>query len=202
MPMYIPAKYRELRVESVQEFLRENAFGILISEGNQVPFASHIPLELHSPDKGSPILEGHLSNSNPQTQALKSGMEVLCIFNGPHAYISSSWYQEEEVPTWDYMAVHVRGTLQILSEAALLASLHRLVDKYEADSDHPVSLHDMSEKTMRQIRGITGFTISISKVEAAFKLSQGREADHPRIIRELEARGGMPSVVAKKIKEL
>lgn len=129
--MYIPDQNRNENIEEVKEFLRQNAFGILISQVDERPWATHIPLELEVDKNGKDILVGHIAKANPQSSALTENTEVLCIFNGPHAYISSSWYKEEGVPTWNYIAVHVYGKLKILDEDALMTSLHRLVDKYE-----------------------------------------------------------------------
>ena len=67
-----------------------------------------------------------------------------------------------------------------------MASMHKLVDKYELNSKKPISLHNLSEKTLRQVKGVVGFQITIESIQAAYKLSQGREHDHERIIEELE----------------
>ena len=136
--------------------------------------------------EGKDILIGHIAKANPQWKYFKEDTQVLCIFNGPHSYVSSSWYKEEEVPTWNYIAVHIYGTLKIQDEEALLASLHKLVDKYETNSKEPISSRDMSPKTMQQIKGVVGFEIKIKDIQATYKLSQGREHDHPKIISELE----------------
>ena len=159
--------------------------------------ATHIPLELDKDSHGNDILVGHVAKANPQWKTFESQPEVLAIFNGPHAYISSSWYKEEEVPTWNYIAVHIKGRLEILAEEDVLDSLHKLVDRYEKDSEDPIRLKDLSPKTMRQVKGIVGFKIAIEEIHAAYKLSQGREADHPKIIEELRKRSsGMSDEVA------
>lgn len=197
--MYIPPKYRHEDPEDIRAFVREHAFGLLISNGPKAPLATHLPLELLRDTGGEWILEGHMAKANPQWKQIGEGSEVLCIFNGPHAYVSSSWYLEEEVPTWNYMAVHLSGTWSLQSEEALRGSLKRLVDRYEADSEHPVSMEGFSKPVLRQIRGIVGFQIRIQRMEAAFKLSQGREADHPRIVEELRKRGGASAEVARRM---
>lgn len=186
--MYIPPKYRNSNLDEVRSFVQDNAFGILISKGSTFPLATHIPLEIDKDEDGSDILVGHVAKANPQWKTFETQPEVLAIFNGPHTYISSSWYQEEEVPTWNYIAVHIKGTLKVLPEEAVLASLHNLVNKYEKDSENPLNLNDLSTKTMRQIKGIVGFKITIDEIHAAYKLSQGREADHPKIMEELRKR--------------
>ncbi len=195
--MYIPPKYRNSNLDEVRKFIEDNAFGILISKGSPYPLATHIPLELDRDEEGKDILVGHVAKANPHWKTFKSQPEVLAIFNGPHAYISSSWYKEEEVPTWNYIAVHIKGRLQILGEEELLETLHALVDKYEKDSENPIKLKNLSPKTMRQVKGIVGFKISIEEIHAAYKLSQGRETDRPKIIEELRKRSsGMSDEVA------
>lgn len=198
--MFTPAHYKNEDVGEIKEFLKSNSFGILINQVDGKPWATHIPLELDVDSNGNDILVGHIAKANPQWKYFTADGQVLCIFNGPHSYVSSSWYKEEEVPTWNYIAVHVYGTLKIQSEEALLTSLHKLVDKYEADSKEPVSSRDMSPKTMRQIKGVVGFEIHIEDIQATYKLSQGREHDHPKIITELEERNVASKAVAKAMK--
>mgnify|MGYP003663968169 FL=1 len=184
--MYTPSDYKNENLDEVREFLKQNSFGILINQTDGRPWATHIPLELDVDDVGKDILVGHISKANPQWKSFKGNEEVLAIFNGPHSYISSSWYKEEEVPTWNYIAVHVYGKIQILNDEAVLDSLHKLVDKYEKASTNPVSIHNLSHKTMRQIKGIVGFQIGITDIHATYKLSQTRPEDHPKIIEELQ----------------
>lgn len=186
--MYIPHYYKNENLEEVKGFLRHNAFGILVNQLDGKPWATHIPLELDKTDDGKDVLVSHISKVNPQWRAFESNADVLCIFNGPHAYVSSSWYLEEEVPTWNYIAVHVYGKIKILSEDEAMASLRKLVDKYEKGSKNPLSLNDLSPKTLRQVKGIVAFQIEITDIQAAFKLSQSRPHDHPKIIEELGKR--------------
>ena len=184
--MYTPSHYQNKNLKEVKEFLQRNAFGILVTGNGVRPCATHIPLELDVDIHGNDILVGHISKANPQWEHFRENEQVLAIFNGPHSYISSSWYREEEVPTWNYIAVHVYGTIEILSERLLLESLHTLVDKYEKESAHPISLHNMSDRTMDQIKGIIGFAIRITEIQATYKLSQTRPEDHPKIMEELK----------------
>ena len=186
--MYIPLQYQNKNLAEVKDFLKNNAFATLVSQVENRPWATHLPLELETTSTGKEVLTGHIAKRNPQWKHFKEQEQVLAIFNGPHAYISSSWYHDEEVPTWNYVAVHIYGSLSILPEEEVMASLHRLVDKYEAQSENPISLTRMSDNTLRQVKGVVGFQIDIEEVHAAFKLSQGREADHARIVKELHKR--------------
>ena len=184
--MYIPHRYKNQNIDEIKEFISQNSFAILINQVNDSHWATHIPLELYHNDKGEARLVGHLAKANEQWKVFETNPRVLVIFNGPHSYVSSSWYMEEEVPTWNYIAVHIYGTVKIQDEGELLNSLTALVDKYEKESEEPVSIHNLSNKTMRQVRGIIGIEISVDDIQAAYKLSQGREEDHKKIIEKLE----------------
>ncbi len=198
--MYIPQHYKNENLAEIKEFLVNNSFGILINTVDNKPWATHIPLELDKTNDGKDILVGHIAKANPQWKHFSENQEVLCIFNGPHSYISSSWYKEEEVPTWNYIAVHVYGTLKVLSEEETLASMHKLVDKYEQGSKHPISLKNMSPKTLRQVKGVVGFQIEISNIQATYKLSQTRTEDHANIISALEERDANSKAIASEMR--
>ncbi|MBU2976415.1 FMN-binding negative transcriptional regulator [Zobellia sp. B3R18] len=199
--MFVPDQHRNENVSEIKEFLRANSFGILVSQYQNKPWATHIPLELETTEDGKEVLTAHIAKANPQWREFDQNEEVLCIFNGPHSYISSSWYKEEEVPTWNYIAVHVYGKLKILSEEEVMASMHRLVDKYEANSKNPISLKNMAPHTLKQVKGVVGFQIEITDIQAQYKLSRTREQDHPKIIAELEdTKDPMRIEIAKAMK--
>jgi transcriptional regulator len=193
--MYIPEQYKNENSQEINAFLEQHAFGILINQTDGKLWATHIPLELDVNGSGKQVLHGHLSKANPQWKSFASDNKILAIFNGPHSYISSSWYEKEEVPTWNYIAVHVYGTIKIVGEEALLDSLKKLVDKYESHSENPVRVEELSEKTMRQINGIVGFVIEIDDIQAVKKMSQTRnDKDHQNIVSELQKTGNPDAV--------
>lgn len=189
--MYIPKHYQKQNLAAVKAFIKQNSFGILITTAQAKIAGTHIPLELE-PDfyGGEEVFYGHVAKGNQQWKQFEqnnTGNEVLLIFNGPHAYVSSSWYSYEEVPTWNYIAVHVYGKIQIIGEEELRYALTRLVDKYEQNSENPIRIAELSAKTMGQIRGIVGFKVFISDIQAAYKLSQKHnEADYKNIIDHLK----------------
>jgi transcriptional regulator len=184
--MYIHELYKNENQEDIQNFIHQNGFGILVNQTNGKLWATHIPLLLEEKD-GKQILVGHVSKLNPQAESFQVNDEVLAIFSGAHSYISSSWYDHENVPTWNYLAVHVYGKLTIYNHEQAVDSLKRLVDKYEAKSKNPIRIEDLSSKTMREARGIIAFEIEITAIEAQKKLSQNRDdKNYKNIISELE----------------
>jgi transcriptional regulator len=150
-------------------------------------WATHTPLILETNAEGKQVLVGHISKANPQAESFKSNDEVLVLFSGANAYISSSWYDHENVPTWNYLAVHVYGKVRVYNHQQAVDFLKKLVDKYEAKSEKPVRVENLSEKTMREARGIIAFEIEITSIEAQKKLSQNRDdKNYQNIITELE----------------
>ena len=184
--MHIPDIYKNNNPEEIRSFLKANGFGILVTHKDGKSLATHIPLVFATKNDGTEILHAHISKVNEQVGHLEDGAEVLCVFNGPHSYISSSWYDFEEVPTWNYIAVQVRGTLKILDKEGLRASVKALMEKYEAPQKNPVDMDELSDKTMRQMNGIIGFEVGIQSIEAAYKLSQNRDdKNHTTVVERL-----------------
>lgn len=174
--MYVPHYYKNENIEDVLDFIEKNSFGIIISQSDSKFLATHIPLELDRNDNGHPILTGHISKGNPQWKNFVNDNEILAIFNGPHCYISSSWYDHENVPTWNYIAVHIYGKVKIIEGERLITALTKLVDKYEKQMKNPVSVRTMSKEYFNnQIKGIVGFEIEITEIQSAYKLSQNRD---------------------------
>ena len=113
---------------------------------------------------------------------------MLVMFQGPHAYISSSWYEHENVPTWNYQAVHIYGKGSILDEEELKQDLTRLLKKYEKHRKNPVLWDKLSPSLLeKELKGIVGFKIKVEEIQAAYKLSQNRnETDYMNIIEQLQ----------------
>lgn len=201
--MYIPNLYKNENQAEIEQFLHENGFAILVNQTNGKLWATHIPLILGTNSNGKQILIGHISKLNPQAESFKQNDEVLAIFSGSHSYISSSWYDHENVPTWNYLAVHVYGKVQLHSYEESIEGLKKLVNKYEAKSEKPIRIEDLSEKTMREARGIVSFEIEISSIEAQKKLSQNRDdKNYQNIISELEKTNENQAIeIAKAMKK-
>lgn len=201
--MYIPDIYKNENQKEINDFLQKNSFGILVNQTNGKLWATHIPLELDSNNNGKQVLQGHISKENPQWESFTDDDKVLAIFSGAHSYISPSWYDHENVPTWNYIAVHVYGKIKIIEGEAVIESLKKLVDKYEQNSENPVRIEDFSKKTMMQTRGIVAFEIEIEEIQAQRKLSQNRDdKNYLNIISELEKTNDSQAIaVAKEMKK-
>jgi transcriptional regulator len=201
--MYIPRRYEEKDKDKIHAFIRENSFGILVSVKDGLPVGTHIPLHLEKNGEGQDVLMGHISRGNEQKYTLTDGARVLVIFPGPHAYISPRWYTQMNVPTWNYISVHVYGTVKIVEGAALRAALSRLVDNYEQHMPQPVRIDEIPEKTVQdEMRGIVGFEIVIDDMQAAAKLSQNRdEKSYHQVIGQLEQGDAGAKEIAAEMKD-
>ena len=184
--MYIPKSFKVSDAETLYKFLREYNFATLVTEQHGHLTASAIPFMVDS-ERG--VLKAHVARANDQWQHF-DGREALVIFQGPHAYISPSWYTEQpSVPTWNYSAVHVYGAPTVISdETVVQAMLTELVANHEhgRDPEWPMQLPDDYYHKMRQ--AIVVFEIPIARIEGKFKLSQNRsEADVASVIDHLES---------------
>ncbi len=144
-----------------------------------------------------------MARANKLWRAFDPAKEVLLIFGGPNTYISPTWYNHLNVPTWNYIAVHLYGTPRVIDGGPELEGiLSRLIKRYETESDYRMETlpPDFREKEMR---GTVGFQVKVTRVEANFKLSQNRnDEDHANVIRQLEARGDEQSVaIANEMKK-
>ena len=199
--MYIPKLYREEDREKILEFLRANNFPALVTHDGEKPIATHLPVEVIEAEDGALTILGHMSRANPQWRSFGE-QEVLLIFQGVHTYISPRWYKDVNVPTWNYMMVHLYGKVRLVEGEALYSLLSKLVQKHEVQTSY--SLEGLPEDfVMKEIKGVVGFAVDVTRVEASYKLSQNRnDGDHENIVRELEGRGDENSVgVAKAMRE-
>jgi len=184
--MYTPKYFKVTNFEEILEFVQMNSFGTLVTTKKGKPIATHLPLQLVK-EEDTYYITGHMAYGNPQWRTFDTCEDVLVMFQGPHAYISSSWYEQENVPTWNYQAVHVYGTATILNEEALKQDLTKLLEKYEKHRENPVLWDKLSPSLLeKEIKGIVGFKIKVQEILASYKLSQNRnEKDYQNIIDEL-----------------
>lgn len=193
--MYVNPNNRHNDPDEIRAFVQQNNFGILTSQVEGRLWATHVPFMVGQNEKGQTILSTHIARANPQWRNLE-GQEVMVIFNGPNAYISSSWYDHENVPTWNYLAVHAYGTVQILEGDALVQAISQLVNHHEQHSERPVSVEGMTpEFFKRELRALVGIEIIVAEFQSVRKLSQNRDdVNHNQITQQLQQRGDASSV--------
>ena len=180
---------RATLIEAMQAYSFAILFGPLTQQGaTETSVATHLPLVVK--DKGEHgLLEGHFARANHHWQAL-AGRETLVVFQGPHSYVSPTLYAEPlSVPTWNYIAIHAFGTLELVEdEPGKEALLKNLIEVHE--SAYAEQWHRLPEDYRRtMLAGITGFRIPIARIEGKFKLSQNRPETDRRSIRAAHAAG-------------
>ena len=182
--MYVPEHFAETDLPTLHEFMRQHSFATLVTQQGGAPFASHLPLLLDSHIGTYGALLGHMARNNAQWQDFAAGVEILVMFQGPHAYVSPTWYEPNPMaaPTWNYMAVHAYGKARILSEAELVETLHQLVDENEKAFPQPWKLQLSQVMRERALGAIVGFEIGLNRIEGKFKLSQNRSVQDRRNI--------------------
>lgn len=197
--MYVPKSFRVDDRKKMENFIKENSFGILYSNGRNGPEANHLPFLLKEN-----TLFGHMAKMNKQWETVQG--EVLAVFPGPHAYISPTWYEEKDVvPTWDYAAVHVYGTFEPVHEGDELERILReSVDFYESAMPEPWKLETGSDYFKRSLKAIVGFKIGITRMEGKWKLNQNHKSERrEKVVRQLEQRNDENSLnIAKMIKDI
>ncbi len=186
--MYTP-KFNQVGERGILiEAMRAYSFAIVFGTGGDAGAATHLPLLVK--DEGEHgVLEGHFAKANPQWGQL-AGREALVVFPGPHSYVSPSLYVESlSVPTWNYIAIHAYGAVELIEEeAGRLRLVEELIGVHEAGYlERWRAMPEGYRRTM--LAGIVGFRIAIRRIEGKFKLSQNRAAEERRNVQAAQAAG-------------
>jgi transcriptional regulator len=204
--MYIPAAFRETHPDVLHALIREHSFATLVSQVDGQLFATHLPFLLDPARGPNGTLRGHMARANPHWHSFSEGEPALVIFQGPHAYISPSWYlAEQAVPTWNYSAVHAYGTPSVVSDwNAVRRLLEDTVATFEANLPEQWSTSRAGEDYIANMgKAIVAFEIPIARLEGKRKLSQNRPADVESAAAGLRAHGGATGqVVADQMLEV
>jgi transcriptional regulator len=181
--MYVPAHFKSNDIERMHALIHACPLGTLVTQGPGGLTANHVPFEL---DRAANLLRCHVARANPVwSDALAGADEALVIFRGADAYISPSWYASKAethrvVPTWNYIAVHVHGTIAIRDDATWLRGLlARLTRRFEATQAQPWKMTDApADYIDAMLDEIVGIEIPIGRLDGKWKMSQNRsEAD-------------------------
>jgi transcriptional regulator len=187
--MYVPKLFAVEDLAQLQDFMQEFNFATIVTQRDGELTASHIPFLLDRGVEPYGVLRAHVAIGNPQLDDFRSGSQALVIFQGPHTYVSPSWYvKPENVPTWNYTVVHAYGVPKILDRDAMLALLKDLVAKHEKPFEQPWDFDPNAAWIQRQLSAIAGFELKIEKLQGKFKLNQNRTpADRAGVIEALSA---------------
>ena len=182
--MYLPNSFAERDLPTLFAFMEAHPLAALVTTSPTGLFATHLPLILDRSAGPIGTLFGHVARANPHSRYVSEGAdEALVIFTGPDAYITPEWYRTKQetgrvVPTWNYIAVHVYGTLHMRDDPAFLRPhLERLTRQHESTRPTPWQVSDApAEYIDKQLKAIVGVELEITRLEGKWKMSQNRSA--------------------------
>src|SRR5947209_2155433 len=151
-------------VEQARGIVRAHPFATLVTADLR---ATHMPCLVDDSADDLAVI-GHVARADPVAERL--GGPLLAIFQGPHGYVSASWYEDETIPTWNYVILHLRGTPEVFDDA--MPVLRRTVDHFEAAVTHPWSLDRMPDTTREMAGQVVAFRLAAAWWHAEAKLSQ------------------------------
>ncbi|HEY0295688.1 MAG TPA: FMN-binding negative transcriptional regulator [Bordetella sp.] len=199
--MYTPAHFDESRPEALHDLITRHPLGMLVTHGKSGLDANHIPFELVPGEGPRGILRAHVSRNNPVWQDVANGDDVLVVFRAADAYISPTWYPSKheahkQVPSWNYMVVHVHGRIAIRDDERYVRGVvARLTRAHEAGQPVPWKMTDSPAQFIdAMLRAIVGIEIGITRFEGKFKLSQNKEARDIRGAGQALTQGGPDAV--------
>lgn len=170
--------FRKTTDETNIDFARERGFGVLSINGDDGPLMSHVPFVLSADGKTADL---HLLRSNPITRMTTQPQKAAFAISGPDSYVSPDWYDAPDlVPTWNYVAVHLRGTLTQLPATALRDSLDRLAAQFEDRlAPKPAWTNDKMplDALNKMMRMIVPFRFDVKTVDGTWKLGQNKPDD-------------------------
>jgi len=182
--MYNPDRFKESDPAKAVDIMNRFPFATLISVDQGQPWISHLPLVAEGEGENL-VLFGHLARANPHWRLMHQ-QEIYIVFQGPHSYITPKWYAENDVPTWNYVAVHVRGRCELMEGAAeITGCLQKLTQLMEKGLPGAWEFWIPPDLAGRLEQSIVGFQVKVTSINAKFKLSQNRTKDD----REGVARG-------------
>ncbi|MEL7937058.1 FMN-binding negative transcriptional regulator [Pseudomonas delhiensis] len=184
--MYLPEHFRESRVDELHRLIQAHPLGMLVHASGGALDADHIPFELLPGEGAHGLLRAHVARANPLWRHA-DGSEVLLVFRGAEHYISPNWYPSkhvahEQVPTWNYQVVHVRGTLRVVDDERFVRGLvGRLTRTHEAGEARPWRMADSTPEFIAgMLARVVGIEVEIQALVGKSKLSQNKVADDVR----------------------
>ena len=185
--MYPPAHYQVTDPTLLIDLIRQYRFVSVTAWYKGEYLVSHIPLILKEED-GKTVLFGHFAANNPVIQAIEDGTELSLLCNGPHAFVSATWYNPMEASTWNYIMVQIQAKAQLLDQSALPGLLDDLIAQEEGQSSQAPKYAELPERyTSSLLPHIKAVRFDVSSIKGVMKLSQNKtRAQQLQIIEHLE----------------
>jgi transcriptional regulator len=207
--MYTPKPFVEHRLEQLHEFIRAHPLATIVSATADGLIATHAPLVLDTTSGAHGELRGHFARANPHASLTRSIGATMAIFSDPGAYISPSWYPSKTahgkvVPTWNYVAVHAIGQLELIDDPAFVrANIVALTTEHESARQAPWHVSDAPESFIaQQVKAIVGVRIRIERLEGKWKMSQNRpDEDIDGVVKGLSTSTADPNRVVAALVE-
>lgn len=186
--MYPPPYHQSADIKKMISVIQHFPFGMLISVLDGKPLVTHIPI-IYNEESGK--LVAHIDKFNPQVETLTNGAEVTVVFKGPDTYISPSVYTTKQLPTWNYIIVHITGTVTLINDTEAAKNTMIAMTEFLERPDHKFALRKDNKRMQRFVNYIQAFEIVITNWEGKFKLSQDKNAqDHENAKQELIKKSG------------
>ncbi len=203
--MYNLPYHKEKNELVIKEFIAKYPFALLTGcDAEGKPVATQIPVFIEEAN-GRKILRGHIMKNTDHHKAFLHNQNVLVVFTGHHTYVSGTWYSNPYTPsTWNYMSVHVKGTVRFLDDHALVDALRLITLHFENYNPQSTTIYDNlpSDYTQKLMKAIAAFEIEVNEIDTVFKLSQDRDEESYRnIIQRLKQQDESGQVIATEMEK-
>jgi transcriptional regulator len=203
--MYNLPYYKEHDCAVLLDFMRQHSFAFVTGcAPDGKPVATQLPFLIEEREDKL-FLCAHIMRQTDHHKAFEQNSNVLCVFTGPHTYVSATWYEDKaQASTWNYMSVHARGVVRFLDEAGLIEMLQKTSLHFENNDPHSSTAFDNlpTDYTQKLMKAIVAFEVEVTEIDTVFKLSQNRDAKSYRnIVGKLEKGNADAQAVAVEMKK-
>ena len=189
---YPPKHHQDDTINHMINVIKTYPLATIISVKDNTPFITHLPLIYNETNK----LIGHIDCYNPQAELLNDNNPVTIIFSGPQCYISPSIYSTTQLPTWNYIKVHLKGTVKAINDAEAIKQSMVEMTNFLEQPNHKYSLDINNSRMDSLVNYIKGFEINITNWEGKFKLSQDKKPSDINSARQELIRANQESIVS------
>jgi len=176
--------YQSMDQDKIRKVISCFPLATLIIQQNEYPEVLQIPLILSNSETGLFALSGHVDKNNPLVEAISRESGVYCLFSGPNSYVTPAIYPDAQFPGWNYVSVHVKGSLEAIDSEQLLTELLLRTAMENEPADSGYQLRPSQKNFKRLLQHIVGFTVRVDQAHAILKLSQDKTSTNTAIARD------------------